>query len=131
MNFLDYIFYRVYRFQLFVGNYLTPIGSTIIGITAVILINLFSIIMILSLHFNFSVLIFQSFVVTMVLLFLIIGAIFTIIFLKKKRYHKIINTYKNENKNQLRKGNAQILIYLIFTLLLLYFSFYMMYKRNN
>jgi uncharacterized membrane protein YbhN (UPF0104 family) len=131
MKFLDYIFYRAYRFQLLVGNYLTPVFSTLIGLTCVLMFNLFSLLFLFSFYTDLLLLIFKSSIKTAIIFFIIIFLSLSTIFLYRKRYKNVIQAFKNESKNDLKKGNIQVFIYLVFTLLILYISLYLMYIKNN
>lgn len=130
MNFLEYSFYRIYRFQLLVGNHSTPIGTSVIGLTALIMFNFFSLLIIANYFTDFKLLFFDSSKITSLIFFAIILLIVSYSILYKKKYNAIINKYENENRKQKRRGNRHVFIILVLTLLLFYLSLYLLYSKN-
>ncbi len=130
MKFLEYSFFRIYQFQLWVGNHVTPIGTSVIGFTALVMFNLFSLINLLGYYTGIHILFFNDSKTTALLFFLFILLIVCYLFLYRKKYNLIIEKYKHENKRQRRKGNLYVLLVLLFTLGLVYFSLYLMYLKN-
>ena len=130
MLFLEYIFYRIYRFQFLVGNHLTPVGTTILGLTSLIMFNLFSTFIIINYLTGYHIIFFNSSKLTALIFFILILLIICYLFLFKERYKTILKKYQKENKKEIRKGNLHIILFILFTLALLYFSLYLLYSKN-
>lgn len=131
MEFLEYIFYRIYRFQFLVGNHLTPVGTTILGITALIMFNLFSFTSIISYLTGYYAVLFDSSRITGLTCFVVILSIVCYLFLNKKSYKIILKKYQKESKKETRKGNFHVLLFIVSTLVLLYFALYLLYIKNK
>ena len=130
MKVLEYSFYRIYKFQKLVGNHSTPIGTAMIGLIALLMFNFFSLLGIINYFTGIFILFFNSHIFTALLFFIIILLIVLYSTLYKKKYVLIINRYSNETKKQKQKGNFIVFVALLLTLLMLYFSLYLIYSKN-
>lgn len=65
---------------------------------------------------------------------LIIGIVTIInyfLFVHKKKYKAIIKTYKNETKNEIKKGNIMVSIYILLSFIMIGVGFWLMIMRNR
>ena len=127
---LDYIYYRFYRFQIAVGNATVAVPFAFLFMLFLILTNLFSISYILYGLFGLELLarngIIKTFSISILLLFLNF-----FLFIYRKRYKKIIKTYQKDTKHEIRRGNLLVILYVVFTFILIGVGFYLMILRNN
>ncbi len=128
MNLFDYIYYKAYKFQEFVGN-AYPKYPTIIFLSGLIIFNFTSIYCFLLPFFNFLKLKeIEIYFFAIVLLTLIIG--FNLYYFNRK--HELIMNYYNNNKYNKKKNNHLLIIsIIIFTLLMIYGSAYFSYYKAN
>ena len=130
MNILDYLFYRVYKFQEYVGN-TNPVLETIIGISALMIFNIISLLSFCIIFFEVHILSIKQSTTPGAFLMLFIFCLNLIYFLNKKRHKKILEHFKNEEKRTVRNGNLLVLFIILFTLSMIYLSLYFAYKLYN
>lgn len=128
---LDVFFFIVYKFQLSVGNKPSEsIMMTFFGIIAILLFNLLSFLAVIGLSLNLN-LIFINHTVSAILIFLVVSGMVFLVFLKNKRYNMIIEKYTKSNKKYITKSNFIMIGLLLFTLLNVYYSLYIIYISNK
>lgn len=127
MNLFDYIYYKAYKFQEFVGN-VNPKYPTIIFLSGLIIFNLTSIYCFLLPYFCFLKMNDKSiYIFVIVILSLIIGFNF---YYFNRKYELIMNYY--DYKYDKKKNNHLLIIsIIIFTLLMIYGSAYFSYFKAN
>lgn len=130
MNILDYFFYRVYKFQEYVGN-ANPVFETIIGISSLMIFNIISFFTYCAIFLQLNFFYVKQTVVPVLVLILLIFLFNLMYFLFKKRYKMILEHYKNEEKRKVRNGNIMVLFLILFTLSMIYLSLYFAYKLSN
>ncbi len=127
---LDYIYYRFYRFQVSVGNGNNATFASLMFMTFLFMVNCFSVSFILYGIFGIKLPLNNAISngLTVVSLIFIFNYF---IFIHNKRYKSIISLYNSETKDQIKKGNATIIIYLVLSFILMGIGFYLMILRNN
>ena len=129
-NKLDYIYYRFYRFQVAVGNGNVAFTFSFIFLSFLVMLNFFAFTFILYAFLDIR-LPFKNPVIGGLT---VLGVIFLInffLFIYGKRYLAIINRYKNEPLNTVKKGNFAVISYMIFSFGVIGLSFYLMIMRNR
>lgn len=128
MNLYDYIFYKAYKFQEFVGN-VTPKYPTIIFLSGLTLFNFTSIYSFLLPYFDFLKLNINGIIVIVILKLALI--IFLNIYYFNSKYDKIMNYYNDKAYKDSSKGHSLIITIILITLMLVYVSAYFSYYKAN
>lgn len=127
---LDYIYYRFYQFQRWVGNGLNAEYMAVLQLEFTVMVNIFAIqyflygfwgIKFLDVRPEIAALT-QSFVL------MLIGYL---LFIYKSRHKKIIKTHRSESPEETKRGNYQILLYFIGSVVLFGLGMFSMIARNN
>lgn len=128
MNLYDYIFYKAYKFQEFVGN-VTPKYPTIIFLSGLTLFNFTSIYSFLLPHFDFLKLNNNEVIIIIILTFALIicGNIYYI----SRKYDTIMKHFDSKINLQKKKNHLLIISIIIFTLMMIYTSIYFNYYNAN
>lgn len=123
----DLFFFIVYKFQLSVGNKPSEsIMMTFLGIIAIMLFNLLSFLIVISILINSNLIIINH-TVSAILLCVIVSGLVCWLYLKNKRYNIILEKYTKSNKKYIKKSNLLMIGLLLFTLLNIYGSLYLLY----
>ena len=127
---LDLFFFIVYKFQLSVGNKPSEsIMMTFLGIIAILIFNLLGFLIVIDILMNLN-LIFINHIVSAILLCAIVSGIVCWVYLKNKRYNLIIEKYTKSNKKYIKRSNFIMIGLLLFTVLNIYGSLYLLYISN-
>lgn len=127
---LDSIFYRVYRFQVSVGNQAIAVFFSMLFISFLLTVNTVSVLNFLYAFKGIRYVDGNS-------VQLGLGTLGTLMFLNyclfvyKGRYKKIIKRIRNEDGMEVVKGNLAVVLYAVSTIIILGLSFYMMILRNK
>ena len=129
---LDYIYYRLYRFQISVGNYDIAVFSSVLFLCFLILINFYSVLILLGVFAGIKLPI-KNLNLTIVGLSIFLGILLILyfLFIFKKRYKQIIKKYQNEDKSAVKKGNISVTIFFIITILVIWLAFYFVWLDNT
>ncbi|NQX37353.1 hypothetical protein SAMN05421820_103672 [Pedobacter steynii] len=127
---LDYIYYRLYRFQISVGNGSIAIMFSFLFLSFLVMINFFAFTYILYALFGIKILLLNGGTFG----FIVVGMIPVInyfLFIYGKRYQEIIKRYKKEKPEAVKKGNIAVVIYMVFSFVMIGMGFYLMIMRNR
>lgn len=127
---LDYVYYRFYSFQAFIGHGIDAVPTSILFLSTLITFNFFGIGCLL---YGFGVVKIppQSILPGVISLFTCSIIINCLLFIKKARYKHIIKIYKNETEIVAKKENLWVVLYILVTFIFLGLGFYLMVLRNN
>ncbi|GAA3942774.1 hypothetical protein [Hymenobacter algoricola] len=127
---LAYIYYRMYRFQIAVGNGSVAVPMASLLMIFMLYINTASIIVSLLALIEVAI---SSELLTYA--FIIIGAVIILavyaLSIHNKNYKFIIKRFKNEDTTTDKKGNMFVVIYIIFSIAFMGLSFYLILAKNN
>ncbi len=127
---LDYIYYRFYRFQVSVGNGSIAIMFSFLFLSFLLMINFFAFAYILYAFFGIKMPL-QNATIGGLTVIGIICVVNYFLFIYRNRYQKIIKRYKGEKSATVRKGNIAVVIYMVFSFIMIATSFYLMIMRNR
>jgi hypothetical protein len=127
---LDYVYYRFYRFQISVGNGIAAVPISLLFFSMSLMFNFFSM---GCLFYGFGgVNIPSGDILPWVISFLSFGIIINyLLFIKNKRYERVIKNYENETSVSVKKGNLWVILYFLTTFIFLGVGFYSMILRNS
>jgi uncharacterized membrane protein len=127
---LEYFYYRVYRLQVSLGNGMVAKGFAVFMLSFLIGLNFYSALFIAYALFGTTLLLEGGGIAGGLVFFsLIVGGY--LLFIKETRYKSIINKYKSESKESVKRGNRMILLYMLSSVLFLMLGFYLMIQRNE
>lgn len=127
-NKLDLLFYMVYRFQLSVGNSLSEIiMMTYFGVVVIFEFNLICFLIIFSLITGANIIL-VDYTFSAILVSLLVFLAVYLLYIKGKRYNRIIEKYEASNKKyNLKRSNFIMLGIILLTLLNVYGSLFLLY----
>lgn len=126
---LDNIYYRFYRFQVSVGNSGVAVTFSLIFLSFLLLINLFSIFFILHGFLEIKMP-FHNAIDGLITVGVII-LINYFLFIYRERYKAIIKNHKNESTKNVRNGNIKVIAYIVLSFIMIIVGFYLMIMRNR
>lgn len=131
MKILRYSFYRFYQFMNSVGNGDVAEYYAFILMSVLISLNAFSLISIAYIVSGIKIDIGQGSKIVTGLLFFGLLILFYFLFVRKSKYLEIVTEYEQETTKKKIIGNAFIIGYILISVGLLMFFFYLMTQRNR
>ena len=127
---LKYLFYKSYKFQQKIGHSDDPAFFAALSIAFSIIIYSIDLIMLTSLLFGINFPLFGNKLISGVLSVIII-LFFYFHLIRKKKYLKILEKYKSENRSQQLFGNIIIIIYFLLAFILFVLGMYIKMLQNQ
>jgi uncharacterized membrane protein len=127
---LEYFYYRVYRLQVSLGNGMVAKGFAVFMLSFLIGLNFYSVLFVAYGLFGVTLLL-QGGGIAGGLIFFSLMVVGYLLFIRGKRYKSIIEEYKKEPKENVKRGNRMVLLYMLFSFLFLLLGFYLMIQRNE
>ncbi|MES2063590.1 MAG: hypothetical protein V4456_16805 [Bacteroidota bacterium] len=127
---LDLIFYRMYRFQVTMGNGQIAVFSSVLFLTFLEMINVFTLTFFLYALKGIAIP-FQDPIRGGLSIFGALVLFNFLLFTFKKRDKIIVKKYKHEPAAVTRSGNIKVVAYILVTFVLMGLGFYLMILRNR
>jgi|ERR1700757_186390 len=130
MKILKYIFYRFYSLMVSVGNVDVAQYYSILLITFLLTINIFTCIGFSYVFIGKAIKLSAS-KLNICLEFIALTSLLYFLLVKDNKHLKIIEYYKNETKQQQKTGMTIAISYIVFSIALMSFTFYLMMNKNR
>lgn len=127
---LEYLYYRAYRSQVSLGNGMIARYTAVMLLSFLIGLNFYSILFMAYGIFGVTLLL-EGGGIAGGLIMLSLMIVGYLLLINGKRYKSIIDKYKGESETSVKKGNRNVLLYMLFSVLLLLLGFYLMIRRNE
>ena len=129
-NILDNIYYRIYCFQVSVGNSLVAVDYSLLLLLFLCVINVFSGINFIYAFTGLKILKDNPIIIGLSIFIFCFLLIF-FLFIYQNRYKEIIKKNKRKRKLIFKENNLKVIMFMVATLILLGLSFYLMILRNK